>query len=112
MRTKRAGEDTVGRREWCRHRVCREQGWGLSRRFGEKGVFPASKSSLASSSKFKPVIKKAMVKLEGAPFKKFASQREEWVLKNRYISPGPNQFKGPGSDAINHTLLLELGAQA
>ncbi|KAJ4876385.1 Pyrophosphate--fructose 6-phosphate 1-phosphotransferase subunit beta 2 [Raphanus sativus] len=62
--------------------------------------------------KFKPVIKKAMVELEGAPFKKFASQREEWALKNRYISPGPIQFKGPGSDAINHTLLLELGAQA
>ncbi|KFK30957.1 hypothetical protein AALP_AA6G049400 [Arabis alpina] len=62
--------------------------------------------------KFKPVIKKAMVELEGAPFKKFASQREEWALKNRYISPGPIQFKGPGSDALNHTLLLELGAQA
>ncbi|XP_010496159.1 PREDICTED: pyrophosphate--fructose 6-phosphate 1-phosphotransferase subunit beta 2-like [Camelina sativa] len=62
--------------------------------------------------KFKPVIKKAMVELEGAPFKKFASQREEWALKNRYISPGPIQFKGPGSDARNHTLMLELGAQA
>ncbi|XP_010546562.1 PREDICTED: pyrophosphate--fructose 6-phosphate 1-phosphotransferase subunit beta 1-like [Tarenaya hassleriana] len=61
--------------------------------------------------KFKPVIKKAMVELQGAPFKKFAAEREEWALKNRYISPGPIQFKGPGSDAINHTLLLELGAQ-
>ncbi|XP_010533788.1 PREDICTED: pyrophosphate--fructose 6-phosphate 1-phosphotransferase subunit beta 1 [Tarenaya hassleriana] len=60
--------------------------------------------------KFKPVIKKAMGELEGAPFKKFASQREEWALKNRYISPGPIQFKGAGSDAVNHTLLLELGA--
>ncbi|CAN6902239.1 unnamed protein product [Brassica oleracea] len=37
--------------------------------------------------KFKPVIKKAMVELEGARFKKFASLREEWALKNRYISP-------------------------
>ncbi|RDX73840.1 Pyrophosphate--fructose 6-phosphate 1-phosphotransferase subunit beta [Mucuna pruriens] len=62
--------------------------------------------------KFKPVIKKAMVELEGAPFKKFASLREEWALKNRYISPGPIQFTGQGSDAISHTLLLELGAQA
>jgi len=26
--------------------------------------------------------------------------------------PGPIQFKGPGSDARNHTLMLELGAQA
>ncbi|KAJ7946344.1 Pyrophosphate--fructose 6-phosphate 1-phosphotransferase subunit beta [Quillaja saponaria] len=62
--------------------------------------------------KFKPVIKKAMVELEGAPFKKFASLRDEWALKNRYTSPGPIQFSGPGSDAISHTLLLELGAQA
>ncbi|CAH9059168.1 unnamed protein product [Cuscuta europaea] len=38
--------------------------------------------------KFKPVIKKAMVELDGAPFMKFASLREEWALKNRYINPG------------------------
>ncbi|KAK6269086.1 hypothetical protein QUC31_013246 [Theobroma cacao] len=62
--------------------------------------------------KFKPVIKKAMVELEGAPFKKFSSMREEWALKNCYISPGPIQFVGPVSNAVNHTLLLELGAQA
>ncbi|XP_073121028.1 pyrophosphate--fructose 6-phosphate 1-phosphotransferase subunit beta isoform X1 [Henckelia pumila] len=61
--------------------------------------------------KFKPVIKKAMVELEGAPFKKFASLREEWALQNRYLSPGPIQFFGPASDKVNHTLLLELGAQ-
>lgn len=62
--------------------------------------------------KFKPVIKKAMVELEGAPFKKFASLREEWALKNRYFSPGPLQFVGPTSNDINHTLILELGAKA
>ncbi|KAG4948818.1 hypothetical protein JHK84_042270 [Glycine max] len=62
--------------------------------------------------KFKPVIKKAMVELEGAPFKKFASLRDEWALKNCYISPGPIQFSGPGSEVINHTLLLELEALA
>uniref|UniRef100_A0A7N0TNQ1 Phosphofructokinase domain-containing protein n=1 Tax=Kalanchoe fedtschenkoi TaxID=63787 RepID=A0A7N0TNQ1_KALFE len=58
----------------------------------------------------KPVIKKAMVELDGAPFKKFASLRDEWAIKNRYISPGPIQFVGPVADALNHTLLLELGA--
>ncbi|KAF7120200.1 hypothetical protein RHSIM_Rhsim13G0149800 [Rhododendron simsii] len=63
-------------------------------------------------SKFKPVIKKAMVELDGAPFKKFASMREEWAINNRYISPGPIQFVGPVADRVNHTLLLELGAQA
>ncbi|KAL2524088.1 Pyrophosphate--fructose 6-phosphate 1-phosphotransferase subunit beta 1 [Abeliophyllum distichum] len=61
--------------------------------------------------KFKPVIKKAMVELEGAPFKKFASMREEWALNNRYINPGPIQFVGPASYKCNHTLELELGAQ-
>ncbi|KAL9671536.1 hypothetical protein QQ045_009105 [Rhodiola kirilowii] len=60
---------------------------------------------------FKPVIKKAMVELEGAPFKKFASVRDEWAFKNCYISPGPIQFIGPAANAVNHTLLLELGAQ-
>ncbi|XP_042412888.1 pyrophosphate--fructose 6-phosphate 1-phosphotransferase subunit beta-like [Zingiber officinale] len=62
--------------------------------------------------KFKPVIKKAMVELDGAPFIKFEVMRDEWALKNRYISPGPIQFIGPGSNDVNHTLLLELGAQA
>ncbi|CAA2997728.1 pyrophosphate--fructose 6-phosphate 1-phosphotransferase subunit beta [Olea europaea subsp. europaea] len=62
--------------------------------------------------KFKPVIKKAMVELEGAPFKKFSSLREEWALNNLYINPGPIQFVGPASYKCNHTLLLELGAQA
>ncbi|KAI3466537.1 hypothetical protein Pfo_023200 [Paulownia fortunei] len=61
--------------------------------------------------KFKPVIKKAMVELDGAPFKKFVAMREEWALKNRYLNPGPIQFVGPASDKVNHTLLLELGAQ-
>ncbi|XP_057954006.1 pyrophosphate--fructose 6-phosphate 1-phosphotransferase subunit beta-like [Malania oleifera] len=60
--------------------------------------------------KFKPVIKKAMVELEGAPFKKFASMRDDWALHNRYISPGPTQFVGPTANYINHTLMLELGA--
>ncbi|KAL6137338.1 hypothetical protein ACLB2K_062630 [Fragaria x ananassa] len=60
--------------------------------------------------KFKPVIKKAMVELEGTPFKKFASLRDEWALKNHYVNPGPIQFLGPRSTAINNTLLLELGA--
>ncbi|KAI9198631.1 hypothetical protein LWI28_019413 [Acer negundo] len=62
--------------------------------------------------KFKPVIKKAMVELDGAPFMKFASLRDEWALKNHYISPGPIQFIGATATAVNHTLLLELAAQS
>lgn len=60
--------------------------------------------------KFKPVIKKAMVELEGAPFGKFALLRDEWALNNRYISPGPIQFAGPTANKLNHTLMLELRA--
>ncbi|PKU66555.1 pyrophosphate--fructose 6-phosphate 1-phosphotransferase subunit beta 1 [Dendrobium catenatum] len=62
--------------------------------------------------KFKPVIKKAMVELDGAPFLEFASRRDEWAIKNRYISPGPIQFIGDGSNAISLTLRLELGVHA
>ncbi|KAJ7964810.1 Pyrophosphate--fructose 6-phosphate 1-phosphotransferase subunit beta [Quillaja saponaria] len=62
--------------------------------------------------KFKPVIKKAMVELEGAPFKKFQSMRDDWALKNRYVCPGPVQFIGPTANDINYTLKLELGVQA
>ncbi|KAG6411097.1 hypothetical protein SASPL_129171 [Salvia splendens] len=62
--------------------------------------------------KFKHVIKKAMVEVEGAPFKKFASMREEWALNNHYCNPGPLQFQGPTSNVTNHTLMLELDAYA
>ncbi|XP_020590602.1 pyrophosphate--fructose 6-phosphate 1-phosphotransferase subunit beta [Phalaenopsis equestris] len=62
--------------------------------------------------KFKPVIKKAMVELDGAPFQEFASKRDEWAIKNRYISPGPIQFVGVGSNDISRTLRLELGVHA
>ncbi|RVW97444.1 Pyrophosphate--fructose 6-phosphate 1-phosphotransferase subunit beta [Vitis vinifera] len=57
-------------------------------------------------------ILSASFEIPGAPFKKFASLRDEWALKNRYVSPGPVQFVGPTANEINHTLMLELGAQA
>ncbi|BBN16810.1 diphosphate-dependent phosphofructokinase [Marchantia polymorpha subsp. ruderalis] len=62
--------------------------------------------------KNKPVIKKAMVELEGAPFLKFASVRDNWALEDSYRSPGPIQFLGPTADETNCTLQLELGAVA
>ena len=37
----------------------------------------------------KPVIQKALVHLDGAPFQKFASKRDEWALNTCYIYPGP-----------------------
>jgi diphosphate-dependent phosphofructokinase len=58
----------------------------------------------------KPVIQKALVRLDGAPFKAFASQREEWAIKTSYVYPGPIQYWGPTSvcDATTKTLQLEL----
>ncbi|KAK9273679.1 hypothetical protein L1049_018489 [Liquidambar formosana] len=60
---------------------------GQSHFFGLAILALLQKVQFVSAGKFKPVIKKAMVELEGAPFKKFASMRDEWALKNQYISP-------------------------
>jgi len=60
----------------------------------------------------KPVIQKALVTLDGKPFKFFASKREAWAIKTDYIYPGPIQYFGPSSvcDQPTKTLLLEQGA--
>lgn len=47
------------------------------------------------NGKMKPVIQKALVKLDGAPFKKFAASREEWAMNTCYVYPGPIQYFGP-----------------
>ncbi|MFT3739611.1 MAG: diphosphate--fructose-6-phosphate 1-phosphotransferase [Breznakibacter sp.] len=57
----------------------------------------------------KPVIQKALVKLDGAPFKKLVGQREDWAVNTKYVYPGPIQYFGPSSvcDAPTKTLVLE-----
>ena len=55
----------------------------------------------------KPVIKKALVELDGAPFKKFASHRAEWAVATGFVYPGSIQYFGPVSDHPPQTLLLE-----
>ena len=47
------------------------------------------------SGKMKPVIQKALVKLDNGPFKYFESKREEWAAKTLYKYPGPIQYWGP-----------------
>ena len=47
------------------------------------------------SGKMKPVIQKALVKLESGPFKYFERRREEWASKTLYKYPGPIQYWGP-----------------
>lgn len=60
--------------------------------------------------KMKPVIQKALVLLDGAPFKFFAANREDWAdEKASYIYPGPVQYYGPTEvcDLPTRTLQLE-----
>ncbi len=57
----------------------------------------------------KPVIQKALVDLNGRPFKKLDENREDWAMNTRYLYPGPIQYFGPVSvsDITTFTLQLE-----
>lgn len=55
-----------------------------------------------------PVIKKALVDLEGRPFKEFASHREEWARETEYAFPGPIQYFGPSELCDKPTKTLQL----
>lgn len=56
----------------------------------------------------KPVIQKALVKLDGAPFNAFAAQREAWAIKTDYVYPGPIQYFGPTEVCDQPTKTLQL----
>ena len=56
----------------------------------------------------KPVIQKALVKLDGAPFKAFAVQREQWAINTDYVYPGPIQYFGPTEVCDQPTKTLQL----
>jgi len=60
------------------------------------------------NGEMKPVIRKALVELDGAPFKTFAAQREKWAKETCYIYPGPIQYWGPSSVCDQTTKTLEL----
>ncbi|MBI9061688.1 MAG: diphosphate--fructose-6-phosphate 1-phosphotransferase [Marinilabiliaceae bacterium] len=59
----------------------------------------------------KAVIQKALVKLNDAPFQKYADNREEWAINTQYIYPGPIQYFGPTEvcDLTTKTLKYEQG---
>ncbi|MGI6231794.1 MAG: diphosphate--fructose-6-phosphate 1-phosphotransferase [Prevotella sp.] len=63
------------------------------------------------NGEMKPVIRKALVELDGAPFKKFAAKRDEWARKTCFVYPGPIQYWGPSEvcDRTTRTLALENG---
>lgn len=56
----------------------------------------------------KPVIQKALVKLDGKPFLTFASLREEWAIMTDYVYPGPIQYFGPPQVCDQPTKTLQL----
>jgi len=59
--------------------------------------------------KMKPVIQKALVKLDGAPFKFFAAHREAWADEQMsYVYPGPIQYFGPTEVCDQPTKTLQL----
>ncbi len=59
----------------------------------------------------KPVIKKALVDLEGKPFKYFEAHRDEWAVETAFTYPGAIQYYGPAEvcDLTTRTLALEKG---
>ena len=61
------------------------------------------------NGEMKPVIRKALVELDGAPFKAFAAVRDEWAANTCYIYPGPIQYFGPSEvcDQTTKTLQYE-----
>ena len=61
------------------------------------------------NGEMKPVIKKALVELDGAPFKEFVKHRAEWARETSFVYPGPIQYFGPTEvcDQPTKTLALE-----
>ena len=57
----------------------------------------------------KPVIRKALVELDGKPFKFFEANREKWAVETCYVYPGAIQYFGPSEvcDTTTKTLALE-----
>lgn len=60
------------------------------------------------NGEMKPVIRKALVELDGKPFKAFAAQRDEWAKNTCYVYPGPIQYWGPTEVCDQPTCTLAL----
>ena len=60
------------------------------------------------NGEMKPVIRKALVELDGKPFKAFAAQRDKWARETCYIYPGPIQYWGPSEVCDRPTITLAL----
>ena len=60
------------------------------------------------NGEMKPVIRKALVELDGKPFKTFVAQRYQWAKETCYVYPGPIQYWGPAEVCDQPTKTLEL----
>ena len=60
----------------------------------------------------KPVIRKALVELDGAPFKALVENRAVWAKETAYVYPGPIQYFGPSEVCDQPTKTLALEQQA
>jgi pyrophosphate--fructose-6-phosphate 1-phosphotransferase len=56
----------------------------------------------------KPVIQKALVKLDGAPFREFAANRDTWAVNTDYVYPGPIQYFGSPEVCDQPTKTLQI----
>ncbi|MBQ7162116.1 MAG: diphosphate--fructose-6-phosphate 1-phosphotransferase [Bacteroidales bacterium] len=64
------------------------------------------------NGEMKPVIQKALVELDGAPFRKFAEKRAAWAISTDYVYPGPIQYFGPTEVCDQPTKTLQLEARS
>ena len=60
----------------------------------------------------KPVIQKALVRLDDAPFQKFAAKRDEWAHDTCYVYPGPIQYFGPAEVCDQPSMTLKYEHQS
>ena len=60
------------------------------------------------NGEMKPVIRKALVELDGKPFKAFAANRDQWAMNTEYVYPGPIQYWGPAEVCDQPTKTLKL----
>ena len=60
------------------------------------------------NGEMKPVIRKALVELDGAPFKEFVKHRAEWARETCFVYPGPIQYFGPTEVCDQPTKTLQL----
>jgi len=60
------------------------------------------------NGEMKPVIRKALVELDGKPFKAFAAKRDSWAMVTDYVYPGPIQYFGPTEVCDQPTKTLQL----